>query len=82
MFSQLIPDGRGEGEAFSLYEIGEKGTSWLGPLLFGTVADVRGLLRPAIVSLVVFFVVGGVALAFVPMRRAIRAAGNKQPLRA
>lgn len=80
MFSQLIPAGR-EAEYFSLYEIGEKGTSWLGPLLFATVADVTGSFRPAIVSLVVFFVVGGVALAFVPMRRAIRAAGNEQPLR-
>jgi UMF1 family MFS transporter len=80
MFSQLIPAGR-EAEYFSLYEIGEKGTSWLGPLLFATVADVTGSFRPAIVSLVVFFVLGGAGLAFVPIRRAIRASGNEQPLR-
>src|SRR4029453_2403240 len=33
LFSQLIPKGR-EGEYFGLYEISDKGTSWLGPLLF------------------------------------------------
>jgi UMF1 family MFS transporter len=80
MFSRLIPAGR-EAEYFSLYEIGEEGTTWLGPLLFATVADVTGSFRPAIASLVVFFVVGGVALAFVPMSRASRAVGNEQPLR-
>ena len=34
LFSQLIPKGK-EGEYFGLYEISDKGTSWLGPLLFG-----------------------------------------------
>lgn len=78
LFSQLVPAGR-EAEYFALYEVGEKGTSWLGPLLFAAVADATGSYRPAIISLVVFFVVGGIALAFVPVRRAIRAAGNEQP---
>ncbi len=31
LFSQLVPAGK-EAEYFALYEIGEKGTSWLGPL--------------------------------------------------
>ena len=38
-----------------------------------------GNYRIAIVSLLVFFVVGFVALAAVPMRRAIVAAGNAAP---
>jgi UMF1 family MFS transporter len=78
LFSQLIPPGR-EAEYYALYEVGERGTSWLGPLLFAVIADATGTFRPAIVSLLVFFVVGGVGLAFVPMRRAIRAAGNEEP---
>ncbi|MBW0116864.1 MFS transporter [Pseudonocardia abyssalis] len=78
LFSQMVPPGR-EAEYFALYEIGEKGTSWLGPLVFAAVADATGSFRPAIISLIVFFVVGGALLAMVPVKRAIRAAGNEEP---
>jgi UMF1 family MFS transporter len=78
LFSQLIPTGR-EGEYYGFYEISDKGTSWLGPLAFGLVFQLTNSYRIGIVSLVVFFVVGGVLLSFVPMRRAITAAGNTPP---
>jgi UMF1 family MFS transporter len=78
LFSQLIPRGR-EGEYFGLYEISDKGTSWMGPLIFGLAYDATRSYRIAIVSLLAFFIVGFVALAFVPMRRAIEAAGNAPP---
>jgi UMF1 family MFS transporter len=80
LFSQLIPKGR-EGEYFGLYEISDKGTSWLGPLLFGLTYDATRSYRSAIISLMVFFVVGLIALAAVPMRRAVVAAGNTPPRR-
>jgi UMF1 family MFS transporter len=78
LFSQLIPKGR-EGEYFGLYEISDKGTSWLGPLLFGLAYDITRSYRVAIFSLLAFFVVGMALLFFVPMRRAIEAAGNEAP---
>lgn len=78
LFSQLIPKGR-EGEYFGLYEISDKGTSWLGPLLFGLAYDTTRSYRVAIISLLVFFVVGFAALLAVPMRRAIEEAGNTPP---
>ncbi|MFC4133688.1 MFS transporter [Hamadaea flava] len=78
LFSQLIPKGR-EGEYFGLYEISDKGTSWLGPLLFGFAFDQTGSYRFAIVSLIAFFIFGFAALLAVPMRRAIAAAGNTPP---
>jgi UMF1 family MFS transporter len=78
LFSQLIPEGR-EGEYYGFYEISDKGTSWLGPLAFGLVFQLTNSYRIGIVSLVVFFVVGGILLALVPMRRAIVAAGNTPP---
>lgn len=78
LFSQLIPKGK-EGEYFSFYEISDKGTSWLGPLLFGVSLQATGSYQVAIVSLVVFFVVGFVALLALPIRRAIEAAGNTPP---
>jgi len=78
LFSQLVPAGK-EGEYFSLYEIGERSTSWLGPFLFAFVGQQTGSYRLAIVSLVVFFVAGLVLVSFVPVARAIRAVGNPVP---
>ena len=60
-FSLLIPRGR-EGEYFALYNACERGTSWFGTLLFGVVFQVTGSYRPAIVALIVFFVLGAVFL--------------------
>ncbi len=81
MFSRLIPPGA-EAQYFGFYEISDAGTSWLGPLVFGLTYQNTGSYRSALVSLVVFFVVGFVALARVPMRRAISAAGNPVPTKA
>ncbi|MFZ2488544.1 MAG: MFS transporter [Anaerolineae bacterium] len=57
LYSQMIPRGR-EAEFFSLYEVSERGTSWLGPLVFGLVNQFFGSLRLAILSVILFFVVG------------------------
>jgi len=78
MFSRMIPPGS-EAQYFGFYEISDSGTSWLGPLVFGLAYQNTGNYRSALGSLVVFFVVGFVALAFVPVRRAIEAAGNVVP---
>jgi UMF1 family MFS transporter len=78
LFSQLIPNGR-EGEYYGFYEISDKGTSWLGPLAFGLIYQLTNSYRIGIVSLVAFFLVGGILLAAVPIRRAIVAAGNTPP---
>jgi UMF1 family MFS transporter len=78
LFSQLVPRGR-EAEYFGIYAIGDVGTSWVGTLLFGVVYQATFDYRPAIFSLLVFFVIGFVLLLAVPMRRAILAAGNTPP---
>ena len=78
LFSHLIPPGR-EAEYFSAYEMSDRGMSWLGPLLFGITYQLTGSYRDAIISLVVFFVLGFALLARVPVRRAIGEAGNPVP---
>ncbi|GAA3059083.1 MFS transporter [Actinokineospora globicatena] len=78
LFSQLVPAGK-EAQYFSVYEMGERATSWLGPLLFAVMASTTGSYRYAIISLVIFFAVGLILMSFVPVRRAIRAAGNPEP---
>ena len=70
LYAQIIPAGK-QAEYFSFYEISDKGTSWFGPLLFGLVNQLTGSLRPAILSLIFFFVVGLVILPFVKINKAI-----------
>jgi UMF1 family MFS transporter len=77
-FSLLIPRGR-EGEYFALYNAFERGTSWFGVLLFGVVFQVTGSYRPAIVSLIVFFVLGAAFLVRLDPQRGIAEAGNAVP---
>jgi UMF1 family MFS transporter len=78
LFAQMIPPGK-EAEFFSIYEISERGTSWIGPLIFGLVNQWLGNLRPAILSLIFFFVVGLVLLVtFVNVPRAIAESGQRE----
>ncbi|MBA2445451.1 MAG: MFS transporter [Nocardioidaceae bacterium] len=77
-FSQLIPRGR-EAEYFSLYQACERGTSWLGTLIFGLVHQWTDSYRPAVFALMGFFVVGLALLSRVDARRGIAEAGNQPP---
>jgi MFS transporter, UMF1 family len=80
LYSHMIPHGR-EAEYFSIYEIADRGTSWLGTLLFGLALQFSDSYRLAIISLLVFFVLGFVLLARTPVRAAIAEAGNPAPRR-
>ncbi len=75
LFSQMIPADH-EAEYFGFYEISERGTSWLGPLLFAVAVQLTGSQRLAIVSLILFFVLGLLLLTRVDVRQAIVEAGN------
>lgn len=70
LFAQMIPKGK-EAEYYSFYEISERGTSWIGPLVFGLANQMFGSLRPAILSLIFFFVMGLILLPFVKVDKAI-----------
>ncbi len=70
LFAQMIPDGK-EAEFYSFYEVSERGTSWIGPFLFGMMNQVFGSLRPAIFSLIFFFFAGLLILPFVNVEKAI-----------
>lgn len=76
LFSQMIPGGR-EAEYFGFYEVSERGTSWIGPLLFGLAVQITGQQRLAIVSLIIFFVAGLILLGRVDIKKAIIESGNE-----
>ncbi len=77
-YSLLIPRGR-EAEYFSLYQACERGTSWLGTLVFGLVHQWTDSYRPAIFALVAFFAVGFALLVRVDPEKGIAEAGNTAP---
>lgn len=78
LFSQMIPAGH-ESAFFGIYEISERGTSWIGPIVFGLVAQLTNSYRPAILALAGFFIAGSILLYFVNTAKAIHEAGNLTP---
>ena len=78
LFSRMIPEGR-EASFFGLYEVSERGTSWLGPLIFGIVVAMTNSYRHALLSLIGLFVIGTVILYLTNTDRAIHEAGNLLP---
>ena len=76
LFSRMIPAGK-EASFFGLYEVSERGTSWMGPLLFSIVIARTGSYRQALLSLIFFFVVGLVVLAITDTERAIQQAKSE-----
>ena len=73
LFSKMIPAGR-EAAFFGLYEVSERGTSWMGPLLFSIVIARTGSYRQALLSLVFFFVVGLILLSITNTDKGIKEA--------
>ncbi|MGN9844139.1 MFS transporter [Nonomuraea sp. H19] len=78
LFSQVIPKGR-EAEYFSLLQISDKGSAFIGSLTVTIALQLTNSYRIAIVSMIIFFVIGFVLLALTNLPKAIRAAGNEVP---
>jgi len=76
LFARMIPPRR-ETSFFSFYEISERGTSWIGPFLFGVIVSRTGSYRLALLSLIVLFLAGMLVLALTDTDRAIREAGRE-----
>ncbi len=75
LFSLMVPKGE-EAEYFAFYEVSDRGTGWLGPLLFGVALQLGGSYRLAMLGLVAFFAAGAVLLARLDVPRAIAEAGR------
>jgi MFS transporter, UMF1 family len=68
-FSRIIPS-EASAEFFGFFSVFEKFSAIAGPVLFALIRQVTGTSRLAILSLLLFFVVGMVLLAFVNVGRA------------
>jgi UMF1 family MFS transporter len=57
IYSKIIPAGS-ESRYFGIYELTDRGSSWLGPLLFGISLQLSGSYRSALLALIIFFLLG------------------------
>jgi len=73
LFGNMVPKAQ-SAEFFGFYDMSSKFAGLLGPLLFAVVGQLFGTSRLSIISLIVFFVVGGVVLARVDEEEGIRVA--------
>ena len=73
LFSSMVPAGR-QASFFGFYELAERGTAWVGTLLFAVVLEITGSYRSALLSLLVLFVSGGALLAATDTDAAVAAA--------
>jgi UMF1 family MFS transporter len=73
LFSSMVPAGR-QASFFGFYELAERGTAWIGTLLFAVVLDVTGSYRGALLSLLALFASGGLLLAVTDTDGAVAAA--------
>jgi UMF1 family MFS transporter len=71
LYARMIPKLK-EAQYFSIYEVSDKGTSWLCPLFFGLALQFTKSYRVAILSLIIFFLAGLLVLLKVDVERAER----------
>lgn len=73
LMARFVPE-RHQAEFFGFFAFSGKATSFLGPLLLGTVTQAFDSQRVGVATVIAFFVVGGVLLATVDERRGVAAA--------
>lgn len=78
LFSLLIPKGK-EAEYFGIYEISERGTSWIGPLVFALSLQFTASYKFAILSLAILFIIGLILILKVNFRQGAIDVGNTVP---
>ncbi|MSR21949.1 MAG: MFS transporter [Gemmatimonadetes bacterium] len=77
LFASIIPRHK-SGEFFGFYSVFSRFAAVFGPLVFGLVLSATGTSRSAILSIVVFFIVGGGLLLFVDVEEGKREAARAE----
>ncbi len=75
LMARFVPD-RHESEFFGFFAFSGKATSFLGPLLYGTMVEVFGSQRAGVAVVLVFLILGGALLSTVNEREGIAAAAQ------
>lgn len=67
-YSKLLPVTEDNTSYFSFYDVMEKLGMIIGTVSFGLISEMTGGMRPAVLSLILFFVIGFIGLLFVPKK--------------
>ncbi len=73
LMGRFVPQHR-QAEFFGFFQFSGKITSFMGPILFAEISGIFGNQRPAVASLLLLFVIGGLVLRTVDETEGIRAA--------
>jgi UMF1 family MFS transporter len=65
-YSKFLPETEDNTSFFSFYDVMEKLGMIIGTVSFGVISEMVGGMRPSILSLILFFVIGFIGLFFVP----------------
>jgi UMF1 family MFS transporter len=76
LYAAMSPSTK-SGEFFGLFGVMEKFSAIVGPLLFAAAGALLGSSRPAILSLILFFIVGGLLLTRVDVQEGMRIANEE-----
>ena len=76
LFSELTPEGH-EADMFALFEITDKGSSWLGPLVASIIIQQTGKIRPVLIYLLCAMVLPALLLHRLDLSGAIASARHK-----
>ena len=77
LFGRMLPKSK-SAEFYGFFSVSEKIAGTVGPFLFGLVSRLMGNSRLSIVSLIIFFILGGVLLYFVRENDAIAIAEQEE----
>jgi UMF1 family MFS transporter len=77
LFSRMVPKSQ-SAEFYSFFSVSEKVAGTVGPLLFGVVSTLMGGSRLSIVSLIIFFIIGGFLLMKVDENEGMRVAKTEE----
>lgn len=75
LMGRFVPD-KHQSEFFGFFNFSGKVTSFLGPILLGTLTAMTGSQRTGVATVLLFFVVGGVVLASVNEQKGMEAANG------
>jgi UMF1 family MFS transporter len=79
MYASMSPASK-SGEFFGLFGVMEKFSAVIGPLIFASAGVLFGSSRPAVLSIIVFFVAGGYLLSRVNVGEGVRVAREEDKL--
>ena len=65
-YSKFLPETEDNASFFSFYDVMEKLGMIIGTLSFGIISEMTGGMRPSVLALILFFVMGFIGLLFVP----------------